>query len=1162
MTAASGVRSPGRDINSTDSYTQSVDEDPPVKAYLEAMKNRHRLQHKAWLVIVFVAVSASSLLAADPSPEDIEFFEKQVRPVLVQSCFKCHGETKQEGGLRLDSRAAALMGGDGGAVIEPGKPDDSQFVEAIRYTGDLKMPPKAKLADAEIAALTEWVKRGAPWPADKTGPKKVEEFDLAARKAKQWVFQPVKVAHVPAVANAAWPRNEIDKFILSKLEGARLTPAAPADKRTLLRRVTFDLVGLPPTPAEIDAFLADESPQAFERVIDRLLDSPHYGERWARHWLDLVRYAETCGHEFDFELPNAFEYRDYVIRAFNADVPYNQFVIEQVAGDLLLEPRRHPTERFNESVIGTGFWYLGEATHSPVDIRADEATRADNQIEVFGKTFLAQTLSCARCHDHKFDAISTKDYYALSGYLQSSRFHIECVDPPEDRLAIVGKLEKLRQQAHELESKVAVETAAASATRAADYLRAVLAVLHPGANPVAEPDPREIEAAAKTRQLDPAELTKWVAHIQGPARKTAFDPFHLWAVLAAQPGELTAERVAAFVREQKTAIDNVAAQDDAATERYQLFEDFYESNFSGWFVTGEAFGAGPIATGLGLRGNPFAVSSQTWVGGRVAHSGAISPRLQGTLRSRTFTIEKNRVLYHMGGKAAKINLIIDNFRMIQNPIYGGLTIGLDSGDNLKWHVQDVSKWVGHNAYIEFLDQGDGFIVVDRILFSDDGPPPEPANAVSDKLLASNGLDSSDKLASVYAALLTGAIEPVRGAQPFAPVIANSTASASLRRFLATSELAGSLPFAQAASRPEVQKQITEIVQARSALEGAIRYSRNVMSMTDGTPEDDRVHLRGSPHKFGEVVSRRLTEAIAGAEQPAPEKGSGRLELARRMTDPANPVLARVLVNRIWKHHFGEGLVGTPDDFGNMGQPPTHPELLDFLTAEFVSQGWSVKKLHRRLLLSQTYQMSSRDGDEAKVAEIDPQNKLWHRMNLRRLESEAIRDAILAVSGRLNRNMYGPSVMPHLTPFMIGRGRPGNSGPLDGDGRRTVYLGVRRNFLTPMLLAFDYPIPFSTIGRRSVSNVPAQALSLMNNPFVVQQAEVWANRMLNEKSDPAERVRAMYVTAFGRPPTVFEITEALAFVENQSQQYAANDQLHPWADLAHVFFNVKEFIFVE
>lgn len=1121
----------------------------------------HFLRVAACALLIPLA-GAGRAIAAEPSPADIEFFEKEVRPVLIQSCFKCHGESKQEGGLRLDSRAAAIKGGDSGTVIEPGKPEESVLVEAIRHTGDLKMPPKAKLADDQIQALAEWVKRGAPWPADKAGAAKSGEFDLVARKSRQWVFQPVRLQPPPKVRDASWPRSAIDNFILSKLEAAGLAPAAPADKRTLLRRATFDLIGLPPTPAEIDAFLADDSPRAFERVVDRLLDSPHYGERWARHWLDLVRFAETCGHEFDFDLPYAFEYRDYVIRALNADVSYDQFVLEHVAGDLLPQPRLHPTERFNESIVGTGFWYLGEASHSPVDIRADEATRAENQIDVFGKTFLAQTLGCARCHDHKFDAISTKDYYALSGYLQSSRYQVACVDPPEERLAIVRELDVLRGKSEELERTAAAATARSTATRIADLLRASLAVLHPGSEVKPEPAAESINTAAKERQLDPAGLSGWVAYLQGPARKAASDPFHLWALLAGQTGELTGERLAAFVRDQTAANEARSAELAAAAPRYRVFEDFSTAKYADWFVTGEAFGIGPVELSRGLRGVPFATVLHSPLTGRAAHSGALSPQLEGALRSRTFTIERNRVLYHAAGKGAKINLIIDNFQMIRNPIYGGLTIALDSPDTLKWYVQDVSKWIGHNAYIELIDLGEGFLTIDRILHSDDGPPPEGANSISWALLANRDFDSTEKIAKAYETLIADAVASWHGAKSQAALDVERAARVAICQFLSTSELARTLPLALAVSRPEFQQQLTDISRRKQQLEGAIRYSRRVMAMTDGTPEDDRVHVRGSPHKFGDVVPRRLTEAIAGADQPVPATGSGRLELARRMIDSANPVLTRVIVNRIWEHHFGAGLVATPDDFGNMGQPPTHPELLDFLVTEFVRNGWSIKKLHRLLMLSQTYQMSSRDADEAKAAEIDPQNRLWHRTNLRRLEGEAIRDAVLAVSGRLDRTLYGRSVMPYLTAFMIGRGRPGESGPLDGNGRRTVYLSVRRNFLTPMLLAFDYPIPFSTIGRRSVSNVPAQALAMMNNPFVIQQSEVWASRVLAGNSEPHERIRSMYVSAFGRPPTDAEIHDAEAFVESQAKQYDAGDHLHPWADLAHVLFNVKEFIFIE
>jgi len=932
--------------------------------------------------LVFLILSAP-LLADDPSSDDLEAFEKKVRPLLIQHCQKCHGAAKQEAGLRLDSAAALRKGGDSGPSIEDEKPEESLLVEAIRYEGDIRMPPKGKLSDDEISILVDWVKRGAPWPAEKASSSPKGEFDLQARKAAQWAFQPVRSVDPPAVSDAAWATTPIDRFILAKLESAGLKPASKADKRVLLRRVTYDLIGLPPTSEELAAFLADESPRALETVVNRLLDSPHYGERWGRHWLDLVRFAETAGHEFDFEIANAWQYRDYVIRAFNADLPYNQFVIEHLAGDLLPKPRRHPTERFNESIIGTAFWFLGESKHSPVDVRADEAERFDNQIDVFGKAFLGQTLGCARCHDHKFDALSTKDYYALSGYLQSSRRQLACVDEPGERQRIAARLLEIRERRASIES--AVPNSAPLKTR---------------------PEPSE-------------------------------------GVLA--------------------------------------FELFPSNGFDGWFVSGEAFGPGPVAG--------------------VAHSGSLSNRLEGVLRSRTFTIEKSHIHYHAGGTGAKINLIVDSYQYLQNPIYGGLTIPLNSPKR-EWHSQDVSKWVGHNAYIELIDGGDGFLTVDEIAFSDGAPP---------KALVSSGG-------------------------------ANLPADAS------------SVPSADQSA--ELKKLEAE----RAELESKIRYSHKVLAMIDGTPEDDKVHLRGNANKFGDVVPRRFLEAVSGIDQPAPASGSGRLELARRVVDPANPLLARVIVNRLWKHHFGEGLVRTPDDFGNMGQPPTHPELLDFLASEFVRSGWSLKHMHRLMLLTNAWQMSSRASD-VHAEEADPLNKLLHRANLRRLEAEIIRDAMLAVSGRLDRTMYGPPVLPHLTPFMIGRGRPDKSGPLDGDGRRSLYINIRRNFLTPMFLAFDYPVPFSTMGKRSVSNVPAQALALMNNPLVLQQSEVWARRVVSANPDTPARLDAMFVAAFSRAPTNEERENAVAFLE-MSQKDQATDEIRPWADLAHVLFNVKEFIFID
>ncbi len=389
---------------------------------------------------------ASSDSGAKFDADGVEFFEKRVRPLLAARCQSCHGAEKQKGNLRLDSRVGALKGGDTSPAIVPGKPEESLLVDAIRYGETYQMPPKSQLPAEEIATLVEWVRIGAPWGREVAEQSSDEKtFDLKAR-AGHSSFQPLANAHPPKVAKAGWVKTPIDAFILAGLEARGLAPAAATDKRTLLRRVTYDLTGLPPIPQEIEEFLADHSPQAYQKVVDRLLDSPRYGERWARHWLDLVRFSETYGHEFDFEIPNAYRYRDYLIRALNNDLPFDQFVIEHVAGDLLSQPRRHPEEGYNESIIATGAYFFGEAKHSPVDVRQDQADRIDNQIDVFGKAFLGLTISCARCHDHKFDPISTKDYYALSGYLRSSRFQQAFIDAAEPLAGQVAQLTKLNDE--------------------------------------------------------------------------------------------------------------------------------------------------------------------------------------------------------------------------------------------------------------------------------------------------------------------------------------------------------------------------------------------------------------------------------------------------------------------------------------------------------------------------------------------------------------------------------------------------------------------------------------------------------------------------------------------------------------------------------------------
>ena len=930
------------------------------------------------------------------------FFEAEVRPILVERCQSCHGDEKAKGGLRLDSQARMRAGGGSGPLIDAGQPAASLLIEVIGYEGDIQMPPKSKLPAAEIAVLTRWVETGAFWPTDRAesaglASSRIKPFNLADR-AKHWSWQPFQLGPPPEVHAQGWPANEIDRFVLAKLEAAGLAPAADADRASLIRRASFDLIGLPPRPDEVAAFVADpdSTEQAFATVVDRLLASPHYGERWARHWMDLVRFAETSGHEFDYEIPLAYRYRDYLIRAFNQDLPFDQFVVEHVAGDLLAGPRRDPVTGQNESVLATGFFRLHEGVHSPVDLRDDRVTRVDNQVDVLSKAFLGLTVACARCHDHKFDAITTEDYYALTGFLTSSRHSLAFLDPSDRNAPVLTELAELRRR-----------------------MSAIL-------GPLTVPEPTDGDA----------------------------------------------------------------------------FETFNGSTFEGWSVTGDAFGAGPTQPGA------FRVEGDKVVAipPGVADSGLISPGLRGVIRSRTFTVDQPSIQILAAGRGGRINVVVEGFEKIRAPIYGDLVVDVDHGPAWRWLAINVGPWVGLPAYLEIDDgatvdftgnhgtikPGDGSIAVAEIRFSAGPPPPVP--------VSSDPVPSSPEQVAALAPLI--------------------------------------------ARYHEVEHQLVEPALGQA--------------LTDGTGIDARVHIRGSPRSLGEATPRRFLEVLGGSLSASPGSGSGRLALAHAIADARNPLTSRVFVNRLWHHHFGRGIVASVDDFGVMGQPPSHPELLDFLAARFIASGWSVKALQREMVLAHTYRMTSVPTPDADQA--DPGNALLHRRNLARLDAESIRDAILSVSGRLDPTIGGPSIPPHLTPFMDGRGRPGQSGPLDGDGRRTIYLNVRRNFMTPMLLAFDFPTPSSPMGRRHTSNVPAQALTLLNDPFVIDQARVWARRILAEhpeaNSDPSTAINAMYLAAFGHPPSPTEQATAAGFL---IEAKAEGNDLDAWADLAHALFNVKEFV---
>lgn len=1108
------------------------------------MRTDHALSATCTLLGILV-FSTTCYSDGQPPRAELEFFEKEVRPLLVNQCFACHSEDKkQKGGLVVDSREGILTGGDNGPAIVPGKLEESRLIQAIRYQdSDLKMPPKGKLKNEDIATLEKWVSIGAPWPATppttKIGPK--NDFNLQDR-SKYWSFQPITAHSPPHVKNTEWPRDDLDRFILAKLESESMSPAQPADKSVWLRRVTFDLIGLPPTPQELELFLADDSDSAFEKVVQRLLDSPHYGERWGRHWLDLVRFAETQGHEFDFEIPNAWRYRDYVIRALNADLPYDQFLTEHLAGDLLAVPRRHPIDQSNESIIGTGFFWLGEGKHSPVDIRAEEAARVDNQIDVMSKTFLGLTVSCARCHDHKFDPITTKDYYSLAGFIRSSRMQQAFIDDPKLWSA---KLSQLQNSQKKFATSVIQQIVSDRKSAIVEFVKYGPAVA--SSNPS---DSGELKAIETTQSKD---LMKRFAEELKIAKSNSGHPLHSLAVLSATPTErfrTVKEELAKQSEEmrKRTEVSNTGSYD---------LEPFARTNFKNWFLTGYAFGTSPLSISEVLRMQVLNPQNSLPLTTVVAHSGRVSPRLRGVLRSKTFVIDRDRIWIRVAGKDARIRLVMDEFHLIQNPIYGGLATTPPSADKFQWIEIPVGMWPGHRAYLEFIDDSDGFIAVDRIVLSNGGPPADAPSLFSQSLAADPSITEAKSLWKRFSDL---GLEALGVIDPAGEVISTATPGQSeLVSWMFQNSLFSTIPEVISRLPGELQRDLMIVKTAIQKNDAELPIPNRAVAMADGTPENEHVFIRGNHKTLGDEVPRRMLEVL-DSNQASEYNGSGRLQLAERMLAPDNPLVTRVIVNRVWLHHFGEGLVRTPDDFGHMGQRPSHPELLDYLATEFVKEGWSLKRMHRRMVLSSTYRMSSQSN--ATFDAIDPQNRWLHKMNVVRLEGEAIRDAILAVSGRLSKSQFGPGVLPYLTAYMNGRGRPG-SGPLDGDGRRSIYLNVRRNFLSPMLLAFDYPIPFTTIGRRTVSNVPAQALCLMNNQFIVQQAEVWAKRILTQSdSTPEGRIRSMYLAAYSRLPSPDELMAGLNFISKQQQLYETGERDKAWTDLAHVLFNVKEFVFIQ
>ncbi|MDE0817374.1 MAG: PSD1 and planctomycete cytochrome C domain-containing protein [Pirellulaceae bacterium] len=1253
--------------------------------------------------------------ATKPTAKEIEFFESKVRPLLVQHCYECHSAKAKEpkGGLRVDGRAFLLAGGDTGPAIEPGN-QKSLLLDAIGY-GDLyQMPPKTKLPQQEIDIFKQWVKMGAPWPAEEnTATTTDNDFDIQQRISSHWAWTGPKQQRLPRVKNKIWPQQQFDHFILEKLEDNDLQPNLQANRSTLIRRAYFDITGLPPTPAAVQSFIADPEPTktAFAKIVDQLLASDHFGERWARHWMDLVRYGESYGHEFDYTIPHAYKYRDYLIRAINEDVPYDQFITEQIAGDLMPSPR-FGENQINQSLQGTGFWWMGEAVHAPVDVVQDEADRIDNQIDVLGKTFLGVTVACARCHDHKFDAISTKDYYALAGFLQSSRRDIRALYP-------AGTMKPLVQQMAQLQLKLSADVASKISAKAVldgeNFSRYLLAVreinrrkiqfeIAPDDTVVFEdfespdykgwvvegdafgdrPITKKTQApyqgmqkahglgwvnshnihktvAAKTgdslkgRLLSPTfkiehrylhflicggshkektcvnlivdgkqvfsqtgfnknefspirwdlepykgkmaqlvivddqegswgnigidhilfsphenlsiknspeaqlkviaevaaefnvaadKLQLWFSAIISKETDPVQHPLHIWRQTMDVPtkslnGQLQAAK--------KQNLDGIQKTADLLSNSPQL--DGFQQWATQWYIDGESFPIKPTPSGtLDLRGEVI----QLFKTGSI-DSGQLSNKLQGTFRSPTFELNHNAIQMKLRGNGVESRLIIDGFFLYRfnGLLFRGFTTTANTPDISRWHrlQGDVSRYQGHTGYVEFIDQGNGSISIDDIRFTNAGSPPEISTPLLQHLITPQ-LDNHEEFALSYGRQWESALENWRTAQ-----LDNEDVDlinwALKHKLIEVPE--------------DMLAQLNEQWQQFKKLDSEIPKHEHVLVMADGNGENENVFVRGNHKVLGETAPRQLLAAIVG-EKVTQSSGSGRLELAADIADANNPLTSRVMVNRIWHHLFGRGIVASTNNFGVLGQRPTHPELLDHLAQRFSDEHqWSVKDMIKEIMLSSTYQLSSTPNP--KYLDSDPNNFLLYRQNIRRLQGEAIRDNIIAVSGRLDKKMYGPSTPVYLTPFMTGRGRP-QSGPLDGAGRRSIYISVRRNFIAPLMLAFDTPVPFNSIGRRNVSNVPSQALILMNDPFVIEQSQVWAKRLAaNDKQTSADRIDQMIHEAFGRPASKIELADAGDFLEIQREQYGIAKEnlmtdIRLWADLGHVLINSKPFIYID
>jgi len=969
------------------------------------------LKSRFFLLPTLLIVCGGIISFATPKPQantaQNEFFERKIRPLLSSKCFACHGAQMQMAKLNLSTAASFFKGGESGPVVVRGEPENSRLMNAVNYQGQVKMPPTGKLKDAEIADLVAWIKVGAPWP-DATAAEVVVEkpkgYQFTEQQKKFWAFQPVKEYAPPTVKNSTWSKSPLDKFIMAELERKGLSPARPASKLALLRRATFDLTGLPPTQKEIEEFLADQSPTAFEKVVDRLLASPRYGECFGRHWLDVVRYADSAGADEDIRYPYAYRYRDYVIEAFNNDLPYNQFIKQQLAGDLL--PASKPGDVNTTGIIATGFLQVGPKLLAEQDKPKMVYDMVDEQLDVATRAFLGLTVACARCHDHKFDPIPTRDYYSLASIFASTK-SLAKVEGTVSQLyfaPLVTKDVANRYNAHQDKLKTKQEEI--------DEIVGLEADRH----------------AATLR----AQMTNYL-----PAA---------WQYQN-RPGSMADLKVAEFARDQNL--------DVVVLERWITY----------------------LTPSIDVRPH-----LKRWYAATDAATAALS---------RSETQQK---------LPEPPAALVDVARAFQKELE---TLTAERNEAQQAHKEKVAE-------------------ARRLGI----PPPERVDLdVARQRFLTDVTDKKGPLA-------------LPESEPEKLYSAESQAKLS--------QLHKEFDALKAASPPEPPM---------------------ACAVTEGTPVQQKVFIRGNWANPGEDAPKVFLRIIAGEQQTPVTKGSGRLELAEWLTRPDHPLTSRVMVNRLWQWHFGEGLVRTPSNFGKLGEMPTHPELLDYLALQFLKQGWSIKAMHRLIMLSNTYRMSS--DISSRAAEMDPENRLLSHVNRRRLDAEEIRDGMLALTGQLDLTMGGT--------LQSGFGTDGeNSGgrlSIDPNTsvRRTVYLPIRRSNLPSLFNLFDFGDATTPGEGRAHTNVSPQALYMMNGEAVANRSRELARALLESNGTDDQRVAVAYQQTLGRAPTAEEAREALGYLEGyRSKALAAargkgavtTPTLDAWQSFCRVLLSSNEFIYVD